>query len=89
MKKISNWLIGIWLAICSTLQVWPGALLQAWMMMPDDLKAAIPPIAVKAVSYSVLVLSFLAKMHFMNKDKKDLQNQVNQLPEQTSDAERH
>ena len=74
MKRISNWLLGIWVAICSLLQVWPEAMLYVWGMMPEDLKASLPPFAVKAISYSVLVLSMLAKMHGMKKENKALKD---------------
>lgn len=74
MKRLSNWLIGIWMAICSAIQVFPDVAMQVWMMMPDDLKSALPPFTVKAISYSVLVVSMLAKMHGMKKENKALKN---------------
>jgi hypothetical protein len=43
-------------------------------MMPDDLKSALPPFAVKAISYSILLLSMLGKMHAMNKANKRLRD---------------
>ncbi len=76
MKKISNWLIGIWLSICAALQFWPEALMQVWQMMPDDLKDAIPPLYVKAISFSILVMSFLGKMHVMTVQKAKLEQKV-------------
>lgn len=51
MKKLSNWLLGAWISFCSLLQLWPESMLYVWAMMPDDLKAALPPIVVKGVSY--------------------------------------
>lgn len=65
MKKISNWLLGLWVSVCTALQVWPEALMQVWNFMPPDLKDAIPPLGVKIISFSILVLSFLGKMHMM------------------------
>jgi hypothetical protein len=74
MRRLTNWLIGIWMVICSALQVFPDVAMQVWMMMPDDLKSALPPFTVKAISYSVLVISMLAKMRGMKKENKALKN---------------
>jgi hypothetical protein len=74
MKRLSNWLIGIWLSLCSLIQFWPDAMVHVWAFMPDDLKAAIPPIAVKAISYSILIASLLGKMHGMKKENKALKD---------------
>lgn len=76
MKKISNWLLGIWMSVCTALQFWPDALLQVWNMMPEDLKSAIPPLGVKIISYSILVLSFLGKMHVMRVKQVRLEQKV-------------
>ena len=75
MKKLSNWLLGAWISFCSLLQIWPESMLYVWGMMPDDLKAALPPFAVKAISYSILLLSMLGKMHAMNKANKRLKDE--------------
>lgn len=74
MRRLTNWLVGIWMVICSALQVFPDVAMQVWMMMPDDLKSALPPFTVKAISYSVLVISMLAKMRGMKKENKALKN---------------
>lgn len=74
MRRLTNWLIGIWMVICSALQAFPDVAMQVWMMMPDDLKSALPPFTVKAISYSVLVISMLAKMRGMKKENKALKN---------------
>lgn len=75
MRKLSNWLLGAWISFCSLLQLWPDAMMHVWVMIPDDLKAALPPIAVKAISYSILLLSMLGKMHAMNKANKRLKDE--------------
>lgn len=75
MKKLSNWLLGAWISFCSLLQLWPDAMMHVWVMMPDDLKAALPQFAVKAISYSILLLSMLGKMHAMNKANKRLKDE--------------
>lgn len=75
MKKLSNWLLGAWISFCSLLQLWPDAMMHVWVMMPDDLKAALPPFVVKAISYSILLLSMLGKMHAMNKANKRLKDE--------------
>lgn len=75
MKKLSNWLLGAWISFCSLLQLWPDTMMHVWVMMPDDLKAALPPFAVKAISYSILLLSMLGKMHAMNKANKRLKDE--------------
>lgn len=77
MKKISNWLLGVWISFCSLLQIWPESMLYVWAMMPDDLKSALPPFAVKAVSYSIMLAGILGKMHGMRKENRRLRNDVN------------
>lgn len=76
MKKLSNWLLGAWISFCSLLQVWPESMLYVWAMMPDDLKSALPPFAVKAVSYSIMLAGILGKMHGMRKENRRLRNDV-------------
>ena len=76
MKRLSNWLLGAWISVCSLLQVWPEAMLYVWGMMPDDLKDAIPPLYVKAISFSILVMSFLGKMHVMTVQRAKLEQKV-------------
>lgn len=75
MKRLSNWLIGIWMALCSAIQMFPDAAIQVWMMMPDDMKGALPPFMVNAISYAVLIISLLAKMHGMKKENKALKDE--------------
>lgn len=77
MKKLTNWLLGAWISFCSLLQVWPESMLYVWAMMPDDLKSALPPFAVKAVSYSIMLAGILGKMHGMRKENRRLRNDVN------------
>lgn len=74
MKRLSNWLLGAWISVCSLLQIWPESMLYVWGMMPDDLKSALPPYAVKAVSYSVMLAAIFGKMHAMNKANKRLRD---------------
>lgn len=76
MKKLSNWLIGIWMSVCTALQFWPDALLQVWNLMPEDLKGAIPPLYVKAISFSILVMAMLGKMHGMRVKQARLEQKV-------------
>lgn len=76
MKKLSNWLLGAWISSCSLLQLWPDAMMHVWVMMPDDLKSALPPIVVKGVSYSIMLVGILTKMHGMRKENRRLRNDV-------------
>ena len=76
MKKLSNWLLGLWISFCSLLQIWPESMLYVWAMMPDDLKSALPPIVVKGVSYSIMLVGILGKMHAMRKENRRLRNDV-------------
>lgn len=76
MKKLSNWLLGAWISFCSLLQLWPDAMMHVWVMMPGDLKAALPPIVVKGVSYSIMLIGILGKMHGMKKENRRLRNDV-------------
>lgn len=77
MKKLSNWLLGLWISFCSLLQIWPESMLYVWAMMPDDLKSALPPLAVKAVSYSVMLAAILGKMNGMRKENRRLRDDGN------------
>lgn len=74
MKKLSNWLLGLWISFCSLLQIWPESMLYVWTMMPDDLKSALPPFAVKAVSYSIMLAGILGKMNVMRKENRRLRD---------------
>lgn len=74
MKKLSNWLLGLWISFCSLLQIWPESMLYVWAMMPDDLKSALPPFAVKAVSYSIMLAGILGKMNVMRKENRRLRD---------------
>lgn len=74
MNKISNWLLGAWMTICSVMQIFPDVAMQVWMVMPDDMKDSMHPYVVKVISYSVLVMSMLLKMHLMRKENKALKN---------------
>ncbi|QZB86851.1 holin protein [Salmonella phage seszw] len=76
MKKLSNWLLGLWISFCSLLQIWTESMLYVWAMMPDDLKSALPPIVVKGVSYSIMLVGILGKMHGMRKENRRLRNDV-------------
>lgn len=76
MKKLSNWLLGLWISFCSLLQIWPESMLYVWAMMPDDLKSALPPFAVKAVSYSIMLAGILGKMNVMRKENRRLRDDV-------------
>lgn len=77
MKKLSNWLLGLWISFCSLLQIWPESMLYVWAMMPDDLKSALPPFAVKAVSYSIMLAGILGKMNVMRKENRRLRDDGN------------
>ena len=74
--KIKASLWGAVLAALGYLQIYPGALADAWMAIPDDLKQYIPLWVAKAVSGSILFVTFLLKMNFMRIDKKNLKSQV-------------
>lgn len=82
MTKFRNWLLAAWLGALGYLQIYPGAITDAWMMVPDDLKQAVPLWVPKTISGSVLFLTFLAKMGFMGSDKKKLKKQVDQMSPQ-------
>lgn len=77
MKKLSNWLLGLWISFCSLLQIWPESMLYVWAMMPDDLKSALPPFAVKVVSYSIMLAGILGKMNVMRKENRRLRDDGN------------
>ena len=45
-------------------------------VMPEDLKSAIPPLYVKAISFSILVMAMLGKMHGMRIKQVRLEQKV-------------
>lgn len=48
----------------------PDAVLNAWLMLPADLKAVVPPKAIPLVSMSLFVLSVLARIVRQPKTKE-------------------
>lgn len=75
-KHFGTGLLTFLVALASLLQFWPDAMLHVWLLMPEDLKASLPPVAVKWFSYVLMVASFLGKMHSMRREQKALRKQV-------------
>ena len=75
-KHLGTGLVTFFVALASLLQFWPDAMLHVWLMMPDDLKASLPPAAVKWFSYVLMVASFFGKMYGMRKERNSLRAKV-------------
>lgn len=70
--------VAICVGLASLIQMWPEAMLHVWLLMPDDLKATLPPVAVKWFTYVLMVLSFLGKMYGMRKERNKLREEVSE-----------
>lgn len=78
-KHIGSVLLGVWLGLTSVIQFWPDAMIQLWMAMPDDLKASLPPLAVKWITYGIMVVGGLAKLGALMNDKRKLKEKLNDV----------
>lgn len=76
MKKISNWLIGAWTALMGVFMVAPDTLTSVWLMMPEDIKSAMPPYVAKAIGFAVLIAAMLGKMHKQRVENVQLKQKV-------------
>lgn len=76
MKKISNWLIGVWGSLMGYFMVFPADLTSVWMVMPHELKDAMPPYVAKAIGFAVLVAAMLGKMHKQRVENVQLKQKV-------------
>lgn len=77
MKKHigSAWLI-IATVLSAVIQFVPDAMQQAWMLLPDDLRASIPPLAVKWITYSLFTFTVLSKVAKNYSEKKQLKQEL-------------
>lgn len=71
----SAWLIitGI---VSAIVQFVPDAMQQAWMLLPGELKATVPPLAVKWITYTLFALSALSKAYKSYREKKQLEKEL-------------
>ena len=77
-KHFGSCAVAFFVGLASLIQMWPEAMLQVWLLMPEDLKATLPPTAVKWFSYVLMILSFLGKMYGMRKERNQLRKEVNE-----------
>lgn len=68
--------------LTTVIQFWPDAMLHMWAILPEELKATLPPVFVKWFTYSLMVITFGAKMVSMQKDRKNLRKQVDDSVDQ-------
>jgi len=61
LRHWSLWLGGVGTAFVSWFVASPEAAVAAWAMLPDDLKASLPPKVVAYTGIGLLVLSLAAK----------------------------
>lgn len=61
MKLISNWRRA-WRMFSMQAMTLAAALQGAWMLMPEDLKAALPPALVPVVSVALLVAGMVGRL---------------------------
>lgn len=74
--KVSSVFLVIWGGITTVIQFWPDAMLQAWLFLPEDLKASLPPIAVKWITYGIFASAMLSKMYKARQEKKQLKQEL-------------
>lgn len=70
-KTWSVWLIGAGTALGVYLSAAPDALVQVWLMLPADLKAALPVNVAQYISYALIALGVISK--FIRQPKLDQQ----------------
>lgn len=70
-KTWSVWLIGAGTALGVYLAAVPDALVQAWLMLPPDLKAMLPVNVAQYISYALIALGVVSK--FIRQPKLDQQ----------------
>ena len=77
MKKHigSAWLVIVGL-ISAVIQFVPDAMQQAWLLLPDELKATVPPLAVKWITYTLFALSMISKAYKNYREKKKLEKEL-------------
>ena len=61
LRHWSLWLGGAGTALAGWLVLAPESAIMAWAMLPEDLKAALPPTVVGHVAVVLFLLSLLAK----------------------------
>lgn len=82
MKSKSTWLCAFVVALASIIQVWPEAMLHAWLLLPEDLKSTLPPNVVKWFSYVLVVTSFLGKTYAIRRNRNAQKAQADEsIPE--------
>lgn len=74
MKRLNTWLIAAWGLLVGYLQFVPDALTQVWLMMPQDIKDAMPPYFIKAVGYALLAMMMLGKTIMLKRENKRLKD---------------
>lgn len=70
-KTWSVWLIGAGTALGVYLAAAPDALVQAWLMLPADLKAMLPVNVAQYISYALIALGVISR--FIRQPKLDQQ----------------
>lgn len=70
-KTWSVWLIGLGTTLGVYLAAFPDALVQVWLMLPADLKAALPVNVAQYISYALIALGVISK--FIRQPKLDQQ----------------
>ena len=61
MKLVDNWR-SLWRAFSMQAMVAATAVLGAWQILPDDLKATLPPWVATAAASTLLVLGIIGRM---------------------------
>lgn len=70
-KAWSVWLTGVGVAMGVYLASSPDALVQAWLMLPPDLKAMLPVNVAQYISYAIIALGVISR--FIKQPKLDQQ----------------
>lgn len=76
-KTWSVWLTGAGVALGVYLASSPDALIQAWLMLPPDLKALLPVNVAQYISYAIIALGVISKFikqPKLEQQRKELEN---------------
>lgn len=69
-KFTSVWLTSIGTALTAIFMAWPDAATQAWLFLPDELKAALPVWTPKALAVSVIIAGIFSRLFKQPKLRK-------------------
>ncbi len=79
MKKLKIALMSVWAMITSWFLAFPADLYGVWRAMPEDIKAAIGPDAVRIIGIILIVAAAFKTIASLKKDNKHLKEKVSEM----------